>query len=83
MDTDVAEMIATIARIDERQGHIIEKIDNLEQVAMKRLNSHAQDIDSLQQTRDRQRGGSQTGRRLRCGSRRRSGMAQVVELVDV
>ena len=56
MDTDVAEMMTALARIDERQGHIIEKIDNLEQVAMKRLNSHARDIDSLQQTRDRQRG---------------------------
>ena len=56
MDTDVADMMATLARIDERQGYIIGKIDNLEQVAMKRLNSHARDIDSLQQTRDRQRG---------------------------
>ena len=56
MDTDVAEMMAALARIDERQGHSIGKIDNLEQVAMKRLNSHARDIDSLQQTRDRQRG---------------------------
>ena len=56
MDTDLADMMAALARIDERQGHIIEKIDNLEQVAMKRLNSHARDIDSLQQTRDRQRG---------------------------
>ncbi len=56
MDTDVAEMMTALARIDERQGHIIEKIDNLKQVAMKHLNSHARDIDSLQQTRDRQRG---------------------------
>ena len=56
MDTDVADMMAALARIDERQGHIIKKIDNLEQVAMRRLNSHARDIDSLQQTRDRQRG---------------------------
>ena len=53
---DIADMMAALARIDERQGHIIEKIDNLEQIAMKRLNSHAHDIDSLQQTRDRQRG---------------------------
>ena len=56
MDEHTADMMAALARIDERQGHIIEKIDNLEQVAMKRLNSHARDIDSLQQTRDRQRG---------------------------
>ena len=56
MEAHVADMMAALARIDERQGHIIEKIDNLEQVAMKRLNSHALDIDSLQQTRDRQRG---------------------------
>ena len=56
MDTHTADIMATLARIDERQGHIIEKIDNLELVAMKRLNSHAHDIDSLQRTRDRQRG---------------------------
>ena len=56
MEPHVVEMMTALARIDERQGHIIKKIDNLEQVAMKRLNSHARDIDSLQQTRDRQRG---------------------------
>lgn len=56
MDTQLVDMMAALARIDERQGHIIRKIDNLERVAMGRLNSHARDIDSLQQTRDRQRG---------------------------
>lgn len=56
METHVADMMTALARIDERQGHIIRKIDNLEQVAIGRLNSHARDIDSLQQTRDRQRG---------------------------
>jgi len=61
MDTHLADMMTTLARIDERQGHIIKKIDNLEKVAMKRLNSHARDIDSLQQTRDRQRGAAKLG----------------------
>ena len=56
MDTHITDIVATLARIDERQGHIIEKIDNLERVAMKRLSSHARDIDSLETTRDRQRG---------------------------
>ncbi len=56
MDEHTAEMMTALARIDERQGHIITKIDNLEQVAMQRLNSHARDIDSLETTRDRQRG---------------------------
>ncbi len=56
MEPHIADMMTALARIDERQGHIIKKIDSLEQVAMKRLNSHARGIDSLEQTRDRQRG---------------------------
>ena len=61
IDEHVAEIMSTLARVDERQGHIMTKIDRLENVAMKRLNSHARDIDSLQQTRDRQRGAAKLG----------------------
>ena len=61
MDEHLPEIMASLARVEERQGHLIQKIDNLEQVAMKRLNSHARDIDSLETTRDRQRGAAKLG----------------------
>lgn len=52
----VQELIAAVARVEEGVKRIDEKIDGLREVSVKRLNSHALRVDSLEQTRDRQRG---------------------------
>lgn len=56
MDTHLAELMATVARVEEGIKSIDEKIDGLREVSVKRLNDHASRVDSLEQTRDRQRG---------------------------
>ena len=54
--TNLTDIVATLARLEERQEHVVEKIDDLATVAVHRLNHHAGRIDSLETTRDRQRG---------------------------
>lgn len=48
MDTDLAQVIATLARLEERQEHVVERIDSLHNLVVR--------VDSLETTRDRQRG---------------------------
>lgn len=57
MDTQlVQDLIAAVARVEEGIKRIDDKIDDLQEVSVKRLNSHALRVDSLERTRDRQWG---------------------------
>lgn len=52
----VAELMAAVARVEESVGRLDDKIEELKTVSVKRLNNHTIRVDSLEQTRDRQRG---------------------------
>ena len=49
MDSDVADIKATVARIETT-------LEELKEVSVYRLNDHAGRVDSLERTRDRQKG---------------------------
>ena len=51
-----AEMMAAIAKVEEGILGLHAKVDDLKDVSVKRLNAHADKIDSLERTRDRQWG---------------------------
>ena len=51
-----AEMMAAIAKVEEGISGLHSKVDDLKDVSVKRLNAHADKIDSLERTRDRQWG---------------------------
>ena len=51
-----AEMMAAIAKVEEGIMGLHTKVDDLKDVSVKRLNAHADKIDSLERTRDRQWG---------------------------
>ena len=54
--TVAAEMMAAIAKVEEGIVGLHAKVDDLKEVSIKRLNAHADKIDSLERTRDRQWG---------------------------
>ena len=54
MDDHTAELMATVSRIET-------KLDDLKEVSVVRLNSHAGKSDSLERTRDRQWGAAKLG----------------------
>ena len=56
MDTHVAEMMVAIAKVEKGITGLHGKLDDLKEVSVKRLNTHASKIDSLERTRDRQWG---------------------------
>ena len=56
MDPQAAEMMAAIAKIEEGITGLHAKVDDLTKVSVKRLDAHANKIDSLERTRDRQWG---------------------------
>lgn len=49
METQISDILASVARIETT-------LTELKDVSVKRLDAHANKIDSLEQTRDRQRG---------------------------
>jgi len=48
MDTDTALLMQALARVEERQEHIVERIDELHLIVVR--------VESLEATRNRQRG---------------------------
>ena len=56
MDTDVALLMTEIAKVGEGVVRIDEKIDDLKEVSVVRLNDHAVRVRSLELTRARQWG---------------------------
>ena len=56
LDPHVAELIASVARVGAGVERIDEKVDDLRETSVKRLDAHAGKIRSLELTRSRQRG---------------------------
>ncbi len=58
MDTQLAELMAAVARVDEGVKGCRKDIQRLHDSHVKRLDSNGQRIDSLERTRDIQKGAS-------------------------
>ena len=52
-DPLITEMVATLARVEERQEHLVERVDELHLIVVR--------VDSLEGTRDKQRGAAKVG----------------------
>ena len=48
MDTNTATLMEALARVEERQEHVVERIDELHLIVLR--------VESLEATRNRQRG---------------------------
>jgi len=58
MDSEIAELMAVVARLDEGVVLIRQDISRLHDSHVKRLDMHTNKIDSLERTRDIQKGAS-------------------------
>jgi len=58
METQLAELMAAVARVDEGVKGCRKDIQRLHDSHVTRLNAHATKIDSLERTRDIQKGAS-------------------------
>lgn len=58
IDPHLATLMASTARVEAGVVNLNEKVDDLKEVTVKRLDDHAAGIRSLELTRSRQRGGA-------------------------
>jgi len=56
MDTRLAELMASVARVEEGVKRIDRQMVDLRAISREQLNNHNIRVDSLERTRDRQRG---------------------------
>ena len=56
MDEHIAKLIAAVARVEEGVRGLDEKLEAMRQASIKRLDNHAERINSLEASRDKRTG---------------------------